>query len=160
MAAGYCSGPSGRMRSFTSVTLHRLGVHDEAFIKNRIGNPQAPPRPWSASGRHHTEWPDGVQNTSLTVFSPSRGGWSSRSSSNSAFKYPCRGVESKTHKDPPCVFQHVVTGHAGLYRVDLEELLLRACAPWSLGVGAIEASHHQSLLPCCATKTSGLFFGG
>ena len=61
MAAGYCSGPSGRMRSFTSVTLHRLGVHDEAFIKNRIGNPQAPPRPWSASGRHHTEWPDGVQ---------------------------------------------------------------------------------------------------
>lgn len=68
---------------------------------------------------------------------------------------PGRGV-----KDPPCVFQHVVTGHAELYRVDLEELLLRACAPWSLGVGAIEASHHQSLLPCCATKTSGLFFGG
>ena len=157
MAAGYCSGPSGRMRSFTSVTLHpvsastmRRSSKTGSEIHRHHHGRGAPRDAITQSGQMGSkDLPHGLLALQgrliLKIIKQQR----------LQIPVPGRGV-----KDPSCVFQHVVTGHAGLYRVDLEELLPRACAPWSLGVRAIEASHHQSLLPCCATKTSGLFLGG
>lgn len=119
----------------------------------------APPRPWSASGRHPTEWPDGVQRP------PSR---SSRlpgvadpqdrqatAPSNFQIPVPGRGV-----KDPPCVFQHVVSGHAGLYRVDLEELLARE--PVHLDRYVSGRLRHLIIRVCChaAQRRRQVFFLG